>query len=142
MEDIGYTFLTIFGVLMFIGTWVWFLYIIFNFFAKNYEKNPLKYVSVKKVESNKIKNNNTMENNQSIPTKYNKLSITGFVLSIISIFGIVLSGLVGFILGIIALVQIKHTKEKGKGLAIAAIIIGFIWSFVTSILKRFIEAGY
>ena len=142
MEDIGYTFLTIFGVLVFIGIWVWFLYIIFNFFAKNYEKKPLKYVSVKKVESNKIKNNNTMENNQSIPTKYNKLSITGFVLSIISIFGIGLSGLVGFILGIIALVQIKHTKEKGKGLAIAAIIIVFIWSFVTSILKRFIEAGY
>ena len=94
------------------------------------------------MKSNKIKNNKDMENDQSIPSKYNKLSITGFILSIISIFGIGLAGLVGFVLGIVALTQIKHTKEKGKGLAIAAIIIGFIWSFVTSILKRLIEVGY
>ena len=61
--------------------------------------------------------------------KYNKSAIIGLVLSIISIFGVGLAGIVGFILGIVALVQIKHTHEKGKGIAIAAIIIGFIWSF-------------
>ena len=83
-----------------------------------------------------------MENQQGVKSKYNKLSIIGFVLSVISIFGIGLAGLVGFILGIVALTQIKHTKERGKGLAIAAIIIGFIWSFVIGILRRLAEAGY
>lgn len=75
-------------------------------------------------------------------SNYNKLSIIGFVLSIISIFGVGLAGLIGFILGIVALTQIKHTHEKGKGLAIAAIIIGFIWGFVVGILKRLVEAGF
>lgn len=80
--------------------------------------------------------------NKDNKEKYNKNSIIGFVLSILSIFGLGLAGLVGFILGIVALTQIKHTSEKGKGLAIAAIIIGFIWSFVTSILKQLVQAGY
>lgn len=74
--------------------------------------------------------------------KYNRLSVIGFILSLVAIFGLGLAGLAGFILGIVSIVQIKHTKEGGKGLAIAAIIIGFIWSFVTGLLKRLIEAGY
>lgn len=80
------------------------------------------------------------ENKEEI--KYNKQAAIGLILSIVSIFGVGLAGLVGFILGIIALNQIKHTHEEGKGLAIAAIIIGFIWSFGTGILKRLIEAGF
>lgn len=68
--------------------------------------------------------------------EYNKTAIGGFILSIISIFGLGLAGLVGLILGIVALVQIKQTKERGRGLAIAAIAIGFIWSFVVGIGKR------
>ena len=89
-----------------------------------------------------------MENqSQATPTvmpeqKYNKISIIGFVLSIISIFGLGLAGLVGFIMGIVGLNQIKHNHEKGKSLAIAAIIIGFVWSFLIGILKRLIEAGF
>lgn len=74
--------------------------------------------------------------------KYNKPAIIGFVLSIISIFGLGLAGIAGFILGIVALAQIKYKHEKGKGLAIAAIIIGFIWSFVIGILRRLVEAGF
>ena len=57
--------------------------------------------------------------------KYNKSAVVGLVLSIISVFGVGLAGIVGFILGIVALTQIKHTHEKGKGVAIAAIIVGF-----------------
>jgi len=34
--------------------------------------------------------------------------------------------LVGVILGFVALSQIKRTGEQGRGLAIAAIVIGFI----------------
>jgi len=74
--------------------------------------------------------------------KYNKNAIIGFVLSIVSIFGIGLAGIIAFILGIVALTQIKHTSEKGKGLAIAAIVIGLIWGFFVGILRGFVEAGY
>jgi|SRR3989344_3942263 len=73
---------------------------------------------------------------------YNKTAIIGLILSIIAIFGIGLAGIVGFILGIVALVQIKHTDEKGKGLAIAAIVIGSIWSFGVAILKLLIDLGF
>jgi hypothetical protein len=74
--------------------------------------------------------------------KYNKSAVIGLILSIIAIFGVGLAGIAGFILGIVALTQIKHTHEKGKGIAIAAIIIGFIWSFVVGILRRLVEAGF
>lgn len=80
------------------------------------------------------------ENKEQI--KYNKKATLGLILSIVSIFGLGLAGLIGFVLGIVALNQIKHTHEKGRGLAIAAIIIGFVWSFGTGILKRLIEAGF
>ena len=74
--------------------------------------------------------------------KYNKSAVIGLILSIISIFGVGLAGIVGFIFGIVALAQIKHTHEKGKGIAIVAIIVGFIWSFVVGILRRLVEAGF
>lgn len=83
-----------------------------------------------------------LEKNNYKEIGYNKTSIIGLAFSVVAIFGIGLAGLIGFILGIVGLNQIKHTKEKGKGLAIAAIIIGFIWSFVTGILKRLIEVGF
>ena len=70
---------------------------------------------------------------------YNKLSIIGFILSITAIFGIGLAGLIGIVLGIISLVQIKQTHSKGKWLAIAAIIIGFIWGIATGILREIIK---
>lgn len=100
---------------------------------------PRKYSTKAKTKQAMATNNNLSNNNNG---KYNKNATIGFVLSIVSIFGIGLAGLIGFILGIVALTQIKHTSEKGKGLAIAAIIIGFIWSFVISIVKRLVEAGF
>jgi len=83
-----------------------------------------------------------IENKAVAEQKYNKSAVIGLILSIISIFGVGLAGIVGFILRIVALVQIKHTHETGKGLAIAAIIVGFIWSFVIGILRRLVEAGF
>jgi hypothetical protein len=84
----------------------------------------------------------TKEAAKTTEQKYNKPAVVGLILSIIAIFGVGLAGIAGFILGIVALVQIKHTHEKGKGLAIAAIIVGFIWSFVIGILRRLVEAGF
>jgi len=84
----------------------------------------------------------TKEATKPAEQKYNKSAVIGLVLSIISIFGVGLAGIVGFILGIVALTQIKHTHEKGKGIAIAAIIVGFIWGFAVGILWRLVEAGF
>jgi len=55
------------------------------------------------------------------PAKTNGLAIAGFVLSI-------LLSLVGLILSIIALIQINNSNgtQKGKGLAIAGIVIGAV----------------
>src|SRR3989344_7490164 len=84
----------------------------------------------------------TKETTKVEEQKYNKPAIIGLVLSIISVFGVGLAGIAGFILGIVALVQIKHTHEKGRGLAIAAIIVGLIWSFGVAILKLLIDLGF
>ncbi|MGI9823693.1 DUF4190 domain-containing protein [Agromyces sp. Marseille-Q5079] len=51
--------------------------------------------------------------------KWNVLSIVGFVLSIIGF------NVVAIVLGFIGLSQVKKTGERGRGLALAAVIIGF-----------------
>ena len=51
--------------------------------------------------------------------KYNTLCILAIIFSFVFY-------PVGLILGIIALSQIKKTKEKGRGLALTPIVIGFI----------------
>jgi hypothetical protein len=79
---------------------------------------------------------------KTISEKHNKSAIIGFVLSVIAIFGFRLSGLVGMVFGIVALTQIKHTQEKGKPYAVAAIIIGFIWSVGVGVLRALVEMGY
>ncbi|KRC61362.1 hypothetical protein ASE14_10770 [Agromyces sp. Root81] len=57
---------------------------------------------------------------QSAPTeKWNVLAIVGFVLSLLG------TNIVAIVLGFIALSQVKKSGERGRGLAIAAIIIGF-----------------
>lgn len=60
------------------------------------------------------------EGNIQNTNEYNNLAIIGFILAFIL-------PPVGFILGIIALSQIKQTNEKGRGLSIAAIVLGAIF---------------
>ncbi|CAN5294849.1 hypothetical protein BH09ACT6_BH09ACT6_14100 [soil metagenome] len=55
-----------------------------------------------------------------VAPKTNVLAIVALVLSIIGF------TVVGIILGFVGLNQIKKTGESGRGLAIAAIVIGFI----------------
>jgi hypothetical protein len=57
---------------------------------------------------------------QQQSSEYNVLSIIGFIFAFVF-------PPVGFILGIIALSHIKKTNEKGRGLAIAAIVLGAIF---------------
>ena len=60
--------------------------------------------------------------------KYNGLAIAGFVVSLASLLinfaGIV--GLVGTILSAVGLTQVNSKGEKGKGMAIAGLVIGII----------------
>ncbi|MFH0831030.1 MAG: DUF4190 domain-containing protein [Parcubacteria group bacterium] len=78
-------------------------------------------------------------------TGTNGLAIAAFVLSLVGL------GIIGLILGIVALSQIKKTGEGGKGLAIAGIIIGalsvvagiiviiwFVW-FASAVTNTFIQ---
>jgi membrane protease YdiL (CAAX protease family) len=51
--------------------------------------------------------------------KWNVLSIVAFVLSIVGF------NIVAIILGFIGLSQVKKTGERGRGFALAAVIIGF-----------------
>src|SRR5665213_908280 len=50
---------------------------------------------------------------------YNTMSIVAFI------FAFFIS-IIGIILGFVALSQIKRTGEQGRGLAVAAVIIGFV----------------
>ncbi|MBB4071768.1 DUF4190 domain-containing protein [Leucobacter sp. OH2974_COT-288] len=62
--------------------------------------------------------------------KTNVMAIVGFVLSFFV-------SLVGAILSLVALSQIKKTGEKGRGLAIAGAIIGFVGTILTIIYVIF-----
>jgi hypothetical protein len=53
------------------------------------------------------------------PVRYNALAIVGFVLSFFLT-------MVGGILGIVALVQIRRTRERGHELGIAAVVVGTV----------------
>lgn len=65
--------------------------------------------------------------NQAREAETNSLAITGFVLSFFLAF-------IGSILCIISLPRIKEKKQKGRGLAIAGIIIGFLHPLFITIL--------
>ena len=58
-----------------------------------------------------------------VPQKTNSMAIVGFILSFFF-------AIVGAILGFIALGQIKKSNgtEGGKGLAVAAVVIGLLWT--------------
>jgi peptidyl-prolyl cis-trans isomerase B (cyclophilin B) len=56
---------------------------------------------------------------QPQPAGYNTMSIVAFILAFFV-------SIVGIILGFVALSQIKRTGEQGRGLALAAVIIGFV----------------
>lgn len=72
-------------------------------------------------------------------TRTNGLALAGFIVSlgslIISLWGI--TGIVGTILSIIGLVKTSHGNGKGKGFAIAGLIVGIISSIGGFILSIF-----
>lgn len=89
--------------------------------------------------------NNSIEDSDKIPQRRSNICATiGLIFSVISIFfwGMGLFGTVGLILGIVALVQLKHNQDRGRWIALIAIIIGTIWGVGMLILKAFINTDY
>jgi hypothetical protein len=69
---------------------------------------------------------------------FNKMAIWGFVLSCVSLFVFGFLGLPGMILGVRGLRQIRTNGGRGRGLAIAAAIIGAA-AAIFYLLGRFIH---
>jgi len=62
--------------------------------------------------------------------KSNGLATASFILALCGLITFGLSSMVGFVLGIVALKQVKVRKQKGEGLAITAVVIGgIVWLF-------------
>ncbi|MCK4997817.1 DUF4190 domain-containing protein [Candidatus Pacearchaeota archaeon] len=63
--------------------------------------------------------------------KWNGFAVAGFVVSLVSVLGLVsgffgISGIVGIILSTIGLSKTKDNKQKGRRLAIAGLIISIL----------------
>ena len=71
------------------------------------------------------------------PQGTNGLSIAGFVLSLVNVIPcfwfLPLPALLGLIFGMVSRGQIKHSGAKGKGLAIAAVVIGIVFIAIAAI---------
>lgn len=66
--------------------------------------------------------------------KTNGLAIASFIVSLVSICLCCFPSIIGLILGIIAALQIRDRGDKGKGFAIAAIIIGAVCTVIFALL--------
>jgi hypothetical protein len=77
--------------------------------------------------------------------KYSGMSIAGFVLSLVGTipcFWILqLPGLLGTIFGFIGLRQTKDGSRRGKGLAIAAVVIGLVLLVLAAILILYVATS-
>jgi len=63
----------------------------------------------------------------------NGLAITAMICGICG-FACIVPGLVGIILGIVSLPQIKRNGQSGRGMAITGIIMGSIWIVLTIVV--------
>jgi len=72
---------------------------------------------------------------QPQPVGYNTMSIVAFILAFFV-------SIVGIILGFVALSQIKRTGEQGRGLALAAVIIGFVEVAIGIVVSIFVLIAF
>lgn len=73
------------------------------------------------------------------PPSTNGLAIGSLIASIAGLFSCGLGSIVGLVLGVIALNQIKQTGQQGKGLAISGIVVGGV--IVAFVLLYFVVVG-
>jgi hypothetical protein len=60
------------------------------------------------------------------------MAVTAFVLGLLGVVGI--SAILGIVFGAIALRRIRGTLQRGKGLAIAGIVLGSVWLALTAVV--------
>lgn len=97
--------------------------------------NPIQEPGVKTEEY-------TAQATQNVGTrKQNAMALASFILALV---GLIVAGLpcgiVAVILGIIGLVKFDATKEKGKGFAIAGLVVGVI-DVIAVVLNIIIQAS-
>lgn len=97
--------------------------------------NPIQEPGVKQEEY-------TAQTTQNIgPRKQNAMALASFILALV---GLIVAGLpcgiVAVILGIVGLVKFDAAKEKGKGFAIAGLVVGVI-DVIAVILNIIIQAS-
>jgi hypothetical protein len=68
----------------------------------------------------------------SPPSGPSRLAVTSFLLGLFGIVGI--SAILGIVLGLVALRRMRRTMQRGKGLAIAGIVLGIAWLAVAVVL--------
>jgi len=76
-----------------------------------------------------------------IAPKTNVLAIVSLVTSLLGIFTFGLGGLAGVICGHISLSQIKRSSEQGRGMAIAGLVIGYVFVVTLPIIFGAIALG-
>ena len=83
------------------------------------------------------------EQQPKLKTSYDILCIIGVVVSGISLF-VHLIGIAGFILSLIGYKNVKKTREKGRELAIAGMVVGIIMTIycVVNLLLAFFAFGH
>lgn len=97
--------------------------------------NPIQEPGVKKEEY-------TAQTTQNVgQRKQNSMALASFIIALV---GLIVAGLpcgiVAVILGIVGLVKFDATKEKGKGFAIAGLVIGVI-DVIAVVLNIIIQAS-
>ncbi|MCI9245737.1 MAG: DUF4190 domain-containing protein [Clostridia bacterium] len=97
--------------------------------------NPIQEPGVKKEEY-------TAQTTQNVgQRKQNSMALASFIIALV---GLIVAGLpcgiVAIILGIVGLVKFDATKEKGKGFAIAGLVVGVI-DVIAVILNIIIQAS-
>lgn len=97
--------------------------------------NPIQEPGVKKEEY-------TAQTTQNVgQRKQNSMALASFIIALV---GLIVAGLpcgiVAVILGIVGLVKFDATKEKGKGFAIAGLVVGVI-DVIAVVLNIIIQAS-
>ncbi len=88
-----------------------------------------------------VKEKSKKEKPKKEKKSFNVFAIIGFVLSLVCCFAAtkatVLIPLAGLVFSIVALVQIKRSAQRGKGLAIAGVILGSITTVIAVVAAIF-----
>lgn len=76
---------------------------------------------------------------QSIPHAHSYRRVNGFAVSAFVV--VFFASVVGLVLGYVALSQMKQTGERGHGLALAAVVLGWVFTVGTLVAGGLLVVG-